>query len=370
MNIAVVVNAFASLSWLLVIGVVVVTVVRATRGRPLKGATTMITLVVALAIVMNVISAGLVFIQPQERGVVITIGEGGVRTEALHPGLRWVIPFAENVITYNTSRQTYTMSSTATEGQISGDDSIQARTADGQVVFVDASVIFAIDPTQVVNVHRNWQSTYVDGLVRPQARAVIRDVVSNYGVEDVYSRQRAAVSAQITEDLSAELGAEGLLLIDFVLRNISFSPEYAASVERKQVAEQEAQQAAFVVQQRKQEAEQARQTAQGQADAAAIQAEGDARALLIEAQARAEARLVQSQAEAEALILLGKAIEDHPDVLTLEYIQKLAPNISVMLLPSNNPFLLPLPGFQEFGPAVDGTSTIISPSTTITSTTP
>ncbi len=50
---------------------------------------------------------------------------------------------------------------------------------------------------------------------------------------------------------------------DFVLRNIAFSPEYAASVEQKQIAEQLAQQAAFVVQQRKQEAEQARKTARG-----------------------------------------------------------------------------------------------------------
>jgi len=59
-----------------------------------------------------------------------------------------------------------------------------------------------------------------------------------------------------------------------VLRNISFSPEYAASVEQKQIAEQQAQQAKLTVEQRKQEAEQARQVAQGVADAVVIKSQG------------------------------------------------------------------------------------------------
>lgn len=66
-----------------------------------------------------------------------------------------------------------------------------------------------------------------------------------------------------------------------MLRNIAFSPEYAASVEQKQIAEQLAQQAAFVDQQREQEAEQARATARGQRDAAIIFAEDDAEAGVI-----------------------------------------------------------------------------------------
>jgi regulator of protease activity HflC (stomatin/prohibitin superfamily) len=57
-----------------------------------------------------------------------------------------------------------------------------------------------------------------------------------------------------------------------VLRNIRFSDEYAAAVEQKQIAEQQAEQARFVVESKKQEAEQARQIAQGQADAAVIAA--------------------------------------------------------------------------------------------------
>jgi regulator of protease activity HflC (stomatin/prohibitin superfamily) len=238
----------------------------------------------------------------------------------------------ENVIPYNITRQTYTMSIAAQEGAIVGDDSVEARTSDGQVVKVDASVIFSIDPERVVETHIQWQGQYINNLIRPKARGVIRDAVSQFGIEEVYSSQRFALAEQMRNELESSLQEGGLILHDFVLRNIGFSPEYATSVEQKQIAEQTAQQAAFIVQQRTQEAEQARQVAKGAADSVVIAAQG-----------QAEARVIQAEAEARALELIADALRNNPDLLTFEYIQKLAPGIQVMLVPSNNPFLLPLP---------------------------
>jgi len=270
-----------------------------------------------------------------------------VRKTPLGPGLHWIIPFFDRVVEYSVSRQTYTMSIAPTEGEREGDDSIESRTSDGQIVLVDASVIYAINPDKVVDIHINWQETYHDGLIRTLSRGVIRDAVSGYGIEEVYSTQRLALSNQIRDELSRRLEFEGFTLIDFVIRNIAFSDEYADSVEQKQIAEQLAQQAKFVVEQRRQEAEQARQQAQGEADSRVIKAEGDAQAVIIAAQADAEARLIQAEAEAKALELLGKIVNTYPDVLTLEYINKIAPNVGVMLLPNDNPFLLPLPGVNS-----------------------
>lgn len=229
------------------------------------------------------------------------------------------------------------------EGQISGDDSVEARTADGQIVLVDATVIYALKPNEVVNIHRAWQDTYTEGLVRPLARGIIRDAVSKFGIEEVYSTERLTLTEDIRVELARKLDAEGILLVDLVLRNIAFSREYSDSVEQKQIAEQLAQQAVFVVQQREQEALQLIAISDGEAQAAVRIALGFAESLLIRVQAEADARLIESSAEAEALRLLGQAIEEYPDVLLLQYIQKLAENITVMLLPANNPFLLPLP---------------------------
>ena len=53
-----------------------------------------------------------------------------------------------------------------------------------------------------------------------------------------------------------------------------------------------------------------------------------------------------AQAEADALDMLGKALARNPDVITLRYVDKLSPNIQVMLVPNNAPVLLPLPSFN------------------------
>ena len=200
---------------------------------------------------------------------------------------------------------------------------------------MDASVIYAIDPEQVIKVHIDWQDRYTQELVRPLSRGVIRDAVSQFGVEEVVSTKRFELQQAITENMSALLAENGLRLTDFVLRNIQFSPEYAASVEQKQIAEQQAQQAALVVEQRRQEAEQARQVAEGQADAAVIRAAGSA-----------EARVIEAEAEAKALLLVADALRDNADLLTYTYITKIAPGVQVMLLPSDNQFLFPLPTLE------------------------
>jgi regulator of protease activity HflC (stomatin/prohibitin superfamily) len=345
MNIAILLRGAASVSWLLAITAIVLAVIRTTRGQPLRGAAWFVMGAVVLALALTSIGAGLVFIQPEERGVVVSaVAPEGFRPAALTPGLHWIIPFAENVVRYPISRQTYTMSIAPLEGQIQGDDSVAARTSDGQEVLIDASVIYAVDPDQAIQVHIDWQNRYDRDLVRPLARGIIRDEAAQFRVDEIVSSKRFELITSIRQKLERRLAENGILLVDFVLRNITFSPEYAASVEQKQIAEQQAQQAAFVVEQRKQEAEQARQVAQGQADANVIAAEG-----------RAEARLIEARAEAEALELIAAAIKDNPDLIIFEYIQKLAPGIQVMLVPSDNPFLLPLPEMGELGGSVEPT---------------
>jgi regulator of protease activity HflC (stomatin/prohibitin superfamily) len=324
---------------------------RASRRQPTRGLSTAILGLSIGAVLLTSVSAGLVFIEPEERGVVISaVAPGGYREQELQPGLRWIIPFLERVVRYPISRQTYTMSVVANEGEVQGDDSITARTLDGQQVFIDASVIYAIDPTNVVKVHIDWQNRYRDELVRPQSRGIIRDAVSQYRVEEVVSTKREEMSQQIAGGLERKLADNGLLLVDFVLRNVTFSPEYGASIEQKQIAEQQAQQARLVVEQRKQEAEQARQVAQGQADSAVINARG-----------QADARLIQAEAEAKALELIATALQDNPDLLTYNYINKIAPGVEVMLVPNNQPFLLPLP---STGAQTPGTSLDLNPQPT------
>ncbi|MCK4801058.1 MAG: prohibitin family protein, partial [Anaerolineales bacterium] len=241
MGITILISALAAFSWLVVIGFFALAVLRARQGRKARGAVTGIITALILAVVLNTVSAGLIFIQPQERGVVISaVAPNGYRQEILQPGLRWVIPYAENVRIYSISKSTYTMSIALLEGDIQGDDSIAARTSDGQEVYIDASIIFSLDPSEILDVHITWQDRYLNGLVRPTVRGIIRDAVSQFQVNEVYSTKRDQLKMQIEDDLRVALEENGLLLSDFVLRNITFTTEYAASIEVKQIAEQRA----------------------------------------------------------------------------------------------------------------------------------
>lgn len=339
MNVASFVQGLASLSWLLVLGAIGFTIFQVTRQRKVGGGVTLIVGAIVLSLVLTLLSAGIVFVQPDERGVVISALEpDGIRDNPLLPGLRWIVPVVDRVETYSIAKQNYTMSATSEEGDIVGDDSIEARTSDGQIINIDATVIYAIDPTKVVDLHINWQDRYQDGLVRPQVRGIVRDAVSQFGVEEVNSTRRDDLADTIRTELTEVFSQNGLILDSFVLRKITFSAEYTAAIEQKQIAEQEAQRAAFVVEQRQQEAEQARVQAQGEADAAVIAAEGQALATVL-----------QAEADAQALELVGQALSANPDLLEYTYVTTLSDDVQVMLVPSNSPYLFSLPDAADPG---------------------
>jgi regulator of protease activity HflC (stomatin/prohibitin superfamily) len=332
MNIGSILQALGTFAGLAFVGLLFLIITRASRQQSSKNLTPITIALLVAAILLTTVGSGLVFLQANEYGVVISAFQPkGYRTQALGPGLHWIIPFVESVQKYSIARQTYTMSSTSSEGTVQGDDSIQARTKDGQQIFIDASVIYAADPTQLIQLHITWQNRYEENVVRPVARAAIRNAVSQFGVEELVSTKRAELEQAIREEIKAKLQDNNIIMSDFLLRNIRFSDEYAAAVEQKQVAEQQAQQAKFVVESKKQEAEQARQTAQGQADAAVIAAKG-----------AAEARILQAQAEAKANQLLAESLT--PELVQYQYILKLSPGVQTIFIPSGNQFILPLPG--------------------------
>jgi regulator of protease activity HflC (stomatin/prohibitin superfamily) len=339
MNIVDVIRALAGFAWLAAVGLIVLAVTRLGRNQSSKGIGSTAIIVLVVAAILSTLGAGLVYVESNERGVVRTIRAGGVRPDALQPGLHWIVPIIEQVQTYSISNRNYTMSVAPNEGQVKGDDSIRARTKDGQEVILDASVIYQIDPSKVVQLHIVWQDRYEEGIVRPEARGAIRNAVSQYGVEEVVSTKREEMVQRITDELGTSLSKNNLVLIDFVLRDIHFSEAYAAAVEQKQIAEQQAQQARLTVEQKKQEAEQARQVAQGQADAAVIAAQG-----------AAEAQIIQAEAQAKANELIGQSLQQNPQILQYQYILKLAPGVQTIFIPSGNQFILPLPTAPETTP--------------------
>jgi regulator of protease activity HflC (stomatin/prohibitin superfamily) len=93
------VRTLALLAWIAAVGMIIFTAIRASRCQGSGARTTVgVAVVVVIAMMLTTIGGGLVFIEPQERGVVISaIARLGYREQALQPGLNWIAPFAESV---------------------------------------------------------------------------------------------------------------------------------------------------------------------------------------------------------------------------------------------------------------------------------
>lgn len=307
------------------------------------------------------LGAGLVFVDQFEAGVVISpLTPGGVRPDPIGPGIHFVIPFIESVDRFSTAKQEYTMSGRINEGAQQGNDAVEARTSDGQQVYVDATVRYYADAVKVVNLRKTWQGQdrYINGFVRPTTRNVIYNTTARYKVEEVYGVKRTDLQQQIETQLKDEFALQGLILEAFQLRNITFSPEYAQSIEQKQIAQQQAEQAKLLVQKSQQEADQLRARVKGEADAVVLRATGDS-----------QAAVTRAQGDAQALKLIAEALKTNPDLLTYTYIQKLAPNVGLILLPAggNNPLILDLNQLQQQAlpkPTTTPVPTATTPTTT------
>ena len=315
---------FSIVGWVLLIGLglyIFFVVSMRSQRRPAKFSVLVVAVLLIGGIAMLTLGAGLVFIDQFEAGVVISpLTAGGVRPDPIGPGIHFVTPFIESVDRFTTAKQEYTMSGTATEGAVQGNDAVEARTSDGQQVYIDATVRYYADPAKVVDLRRTWQGQdrYIQGFVRPTTRNVVYNTTARYKVEDIYGVKRTELQQVINDQLVAEFAKQGLILEAFQLRNITFSPEYAQSIEQKQIAQQQSEQAKLLVQKSQQEADQLRAKVKGEADAVILRATGDS-----------QAAVTRAQGDAQALKLIADALKTNPDLLTYTYIQKLAPNVGL-----------------------------------------
>jgi regulator of protease activity HflC (stomatin/prohibitin superfamily) len=339
-------NAVTLIAWVLFFLILILYALRGyQRGGFAEGARSMtrgwIILILLITLSITLLSASLVFIEPQQVGVVISmLSRDGYREQPMRSGLHWIVPLAEQVVRYPIYWQNYTMSTEPYEGARVGNDAIAARTSDGQAVYLDSSIIYRIDPNEAIRVHIDFQDRYIEDFVRPVMRGILRTEVSQFTADEVNSSKRKNLENNLEELLREEFSRKGFVLDQFLLRNIAFSPQYSSALEQKQIAEQAQTQKEY-------EAEQMRKLAEGTRDKISLEAQGRAQAIKAEGQAEADVVLLKAQAEAEALRLLAAALQQNKDLLTLRYIDKIAPGIRVMLVPNNNPYILPLPDLNQ-----------------------
>src|SRR5437867_559382 len=215
---------------------------------------------------------------------------GKVQTRHLSEGLNLVNPFA-HVEGMSVRTETYTMSSVSNEGQVKGDDSIQALSSDGLMMPLDITVAYRLVSADGPWLYRNIGPDYVDKVIRPAARTAAREAVAGFTAQESYSTRREPLAQRMHELLTLRLKSllsqhedfnsrSGFIVEQVMIRNVQLPPKVKDAIEEKLSAEQQALRMQFVLQKERQEAERKRIEAQGIADFQKIVTQGISEPLL------------------------------------------------------------------------------------------
>ncbi len=185
---------------------------------------------------------------------------GRVTGDVLPEGMHMVNPFKSNNVL---SVQTQTMKEAAT-----------VPSNEGLIMTLDTSLLFRLDPSRAADLYQKVGPNYVDRVVEPNLRAVIRSVTSMHTANALYTGERETVAQQMFNELSTQLAKRGIIVENILLRDITMPAALKQSIEAKQQAEQESLAMSFRLQKERQEAERKRIEAQGIRDFQQIVAQG------------------------------------------------------------------------------------------------
>ena len=166
-------------------------------------------------------------------------------TEVAPPGATYFFtPIINDWTKFDVSTQSLIMSARVNAGDRGGKDDLRFKTRDGNDIETDVTVRWRIDPSKAAQIWQTVARSTVDlrsKLVRPQARAYVRDVLNRLDSEEYYNpdlRFRAANDA--TKLLSAHLAPYGIIVEQVILGDFSFKPDYQNLINRRKEAEKSA----------------------------------------------------------------------------------------------------------------------------------
>lgn len=287
-----------------------------------------------------------------QAGSVAVVKRLGRVVAIFDPGLNWKIPFIDQTIIYRTQEIVY---ETSDEPQGSRADytdiPVDTATSDGQEITARYTVRFRISPQSALNIVNNLgtEQEVVEKIVKQNSRVWVRTLLRNFTASQLYSGNIQEAQEEIQKQLGGDLEEEGLELVFFGLRQITFSPAYIDAVEKKQIEAENIITKQNLARQAEFEKQRVITEAQAEAEKQRLErigvAQGEAEAIKLKAEAEAAATLVRAKTQAEANLLLSRSLT--PELLNWQAINQWSGDYPTVLSSGQGqPMILPGDLFQ------------------------
>lgn len=242
-------------------------------------------------ILVILLSSAVVQVEAGNVGVVKQFG--AVTGTKFEPGLHFKVPIMQSVEVYRTQQIIYETSDDPLSSNATYTDySVETMTEDGQRIIVRFTVVFNIDPTKADWIAQNigTEGDVIEKVVKANCRSEARNIPKSFKASDLYGENVYQCQKAIFDKLEPIFETNGVVLVEFLLRDIGFDENLAQALEQKQIALERQVTASREVEVKKAEAQQAIEAAKGVAQAEVEKAKGQAESIRLINEQLASAR--------------------------------------------------------------------------------